>query len=132
VKLGVITNGISRDLEHGLQVMNEFGLEYAELQFVWGKEVGDLSPAEVSRVQDLVSMYKVKVSCISRAVFGGLLLDDLEVDSPVYLEQVSALRRCIDMAKTLDCPLVRVMSFRKETVTVQRSGMSLWARGTSS
>lgn len=71
MKLGVITDGISMDLEHALQVMNEFGLEYAELQFVWDKEVGDMSPAEVGRVQDLVSMYNVKVSCISRGVFGG-------------------------------------------------------------
>jgi len=34
MKLGVITDGIDRDLEHALKVMNETGLEYAELQFV--------------------------------------------------------------------------------------------------
>ena len=33
-KLGVITDGISRDLQHALTVINEFGLEYAELQFI--------------------------------------------------------------------------------------------------
>ena len=62
-KLGVITDGISRDFEHALDVMNEFGLEYAELQFLWDKEVGDLSTAKVSRVQDLVRAHDVKVSC---------------------------------------------------------------------
>ena len=31
-KLGVITDGISRDFEHALTVMDEFGLDYAELQ----------------------------------------------------------------------------------------------------
>ena len=41
-KLGVITDCISRDLEHALQVATEHDLEYAELQFVWDKEVGDL------------------------------------------------------------------------------------------
>ena len=34
MKLGVITDGIDRDLEHALKVMNETGLDYAELQFV--------------------------------------------------------------------------------------------------
>ena len=34
MKIGVITDGISRDFEHALKVMDEFGLEYAELQFV--------------------------------------------------------------------------------------------------
>ena len=35
MKTGVITDGISRDFEYALNVMEEFGLEYAELQFVW-------------------------------------------------------------------------------------------------
>jgi len=126
VKLGVITDGISRDLEHALQVMNEFGLEYAELQFVWDKEVGDLSSVEVNRVQNLISRYNVKVSCISRGIFGGLLLGDLEIDSPVYLKHVNALRRCIDMAKTLNCSLVRVMSFRKEMILFGSHGAEIW------
>ena len=43
MKLGVICDGISRDLAHTLTVMDEFELEYAELQFVWDKEVGDHS-----------------------------------------------------------------------------------------
>ena len=50
-KLGVITDGISREFEHALSVMNETGLEYAELQYLWEKDVGDLSDAEISRVQ---------------------------------------------------------------------------------
>ncbi|MBT5729221.1 MAG: sugar phosphate isomerase/epimerase, partial [Alphaproteobacteria bacterium] len=33
MKLGVICDGISRDLAHTLTVMDEFELEYAELQF---------------------------------------------------------------------------------------------------
>ena len=44
MKTGVICDGISRDLDHALTVMSEFDLEYAELQFVWDKEVGDHSP----------------------------------------------------------------------------------------
>ena len=113
-KVGVIADSISREFEHAVDVMNEFGLEYAELQFLWDKEVGDLSPAQVSRVQNLVEAHDVQVSCISRHIFGGLVVGDVDVDSPLYLEHVAALRRCIDMAKALDCPLVRVMSFRKD------------------
>ena len=42
MKCGVITDGISRDFEHALNVMAVFELEYAELQYLWDKEVGDL------------------------------------------------------------------------------------------
>ena len=47
MKTGVITDGISLDFEHALSVMDEYGLEYAELQFVWDKEVGFLEHEEV-------------------------------------------------------------------------------------
>ena len=50
MKLGVITDGISRDLEHALKVMNETQLEYAELQFVWDKEIGDQTPEEIQKI----------------------------------------------------------------------------------
>jgi len=125
-KLGVITDGISRDFERALDVMNEFGLQYAELQFLWDKEVGDLGPAEVSKVQDLVRAHDVAVSCISRHIFGGLSLSDLEEDDGVYLEHIGALRRCIDMAEALDCRLVRVMSFRKEMILFGSHGAEVW------
>ena len=66
VKLGVITDGISRDFERALQVMTEAGLMHAELQFLWDKEIGDLTPQEMDKAQDFIKRYQVTVSCISR------------------------------------------------------------------
>ena len=43
MKLGVICDVISRNLGHAVDVMDEYGLDYAELQFVGDKEVGDHS-----------------------------------------------------------------------------------------
>ena len=125
-KLGVIVDGISQDFEYALGIMNEFELEYAELQFLWGKEVGDLNSAEVDKVKALVNAYGVKVSCISRHIFGGLLMSEMHQDNSVYLEHLDALRRCIDMAKVLDCSLVRVMSFRKEMILFGSHGADDW------
>ena len=125
-KLGLITDGISREFEYALRVMNEFGLQYAELQFLWDKEVGDLSEAEINKAQDLIKAHGMKVSCISRHIFGGLNIGDLTPESPAYLEHIAALRSCIDMAKTLDCPLVRLMSFRKEMIIFGYNGADVW------
>lgn len=125
-KLGVITDGISRDFEQALTVINETGLACAELQFLWDVEVGDLSDAQLDRVQRLVAAHGVEVSCISRHIFGGLALGELETDSPAYLEQLAALQRCIDMAKALDCSLVRIMSFRKEMILFGSRGAEQW------
>lgn len=126
MKLGVITNGISNDLEYALQVMNEFALTEAELQFVWDKEVGDLTIAEIDRVGELLERYRIRTSCISRGLFGGMLIGPLTIDDPAYRDQIDALRRCIAMAKTLDCSLVRVMSFRKEMILFGSHGADIW------
>ena len=66
-KLGLITDGVSRDFEHALNVMAGAGLEYAELQFLWDKQVGELDEAELKRVGELLDSHQMKVSCISRA-----------------------------------------------------------------
>ena len=55
MKLGVITDGISRDFEHALKVMKEFDLEYAELQFIGNKEVGDMTDYQRARALALVN-----------------------------------------------------------------------------
>ena len=125
-KLGVITDGISRDFEQALAVINASGLACAELQYLWDVEVGDLSDAQLDRAQRLVAAHGVEVSCISRHIFGGLALGELETDSPAYLEHLAALRRCIDMAEALNCRLVRIMSFRKEMILFGSQGAEHW------
>ena len=125
-KLGVITDGISRELERALAVMNEVGLTQAELQYVWDKEVGDLSDKQLDRAQRLVAAHEVEVSCISRHIFGGLALGDLSPTAPVYRKHLADLNRCIDMAQALDCPLVRVMSFKKEMILFGSQGAEEW------
>lgn len=125
-KLGVITDGISRELEYALSVMNEFGLTQAELQFLWDKEVGDLSDAQLDRAQRLVQAHEVEVSCISRHIFGGLALSDLSEAAPAYRAHLDALGRCIDMALALDCQLVRIMSFKKEMILFGSQGAEVW------
>ena len=72
MKLGVICDGISRDLEHAVNVMDEFDLEYAELQFVGDREVGDHSIDEINQIRKLLYDRGKKVSCLSRHIFAGL------------------------------------------------------------
>jgi len=125
-KLGVITDGISRDFEHALGVMTKAGLEYAELQFLWDKEVGDLDADELARVKRLVSDYKVKVACISRHNFVGMGVNQTEVGDEQYNCHMDGLKRCIEMAQELECPKVRIMSFRREMILFGKGGAEHW------
>lgn len=125
-KPGIITSNISQEIEYALGVMKEFGVRYAELQYVWEKEVGDLDDAEVARIQALVAQHGVEVCCISRHIFAGLLVGKTEVGDEAHRGQMTSLRRCIEMAKALDCNLVRIMSFRKEMILFGSGGAEIW------
>ena len=125
MKLGVICDGISRDLDHALSVMDEFGLEYAELQFVGNTEVGDHTKQEIITIKKTLNKYNKIVSCLSRHIFAGLTSKTQpgDVDHQRHME---ALKRVIDMAHFLEAPFVRVLSIKKEQILWGKNGAEKW------
>tara|TARA_B110000196_G_scaffold273636_1_gene250141 strand:- start:904 stop:1188 length:285 start_codon:yes stop_codon:yes gene_type:complete len=94
MKTGVITDGISLDFEHALSVMDEYGLEYAELQFVWDKEVGFLEHEEVKRVKELLKRHGEKVSNICHHIFAGMRMTE-KPGGQLYQTHLDRLKRCM-------------------------------------
>ena len=103
MKLGVICDGVSRDLAHTVDVMDEFGLEYAELQFVGDKEVGDHSSDEIREIDILLRDRGKPVSCLSRHIFAGMRGDDLPGEA-LHIKHMDALKRVIEMAHIVSSP----------------------------
>lgn len=125
MKLGVICDGISRNLAHAVDVMDEFNLEYAELQFVGDKEVGDHSAAETSEINKLLRDRGKPVSCLSRHIFAGMTTANVVGDA-LHLKHMDALRRVIDMAHVVGSPLVRIMTPKKEQILWGSNGAEKW------
>jgi len=125
MKLGVICDGISRDLSHALSVMQEFGLEYAELQFVGDTEVGDHSKQEINEIKTLLERNNTPVSCLSRHIFAGMSSANVPGDK-LHNQHMDALKRVIDMAHTLSSPLVRIMTSKKEQILWGHNGAEKW------
>lgn len=130
MKLGVICDGISRDLAHTLTVMDEFGLEYAELQYVWDNEVGSHSKEEIAKIKDLLERHNKPVSCLSRHIFAGMTTANRPGDD-LHQKHMEALKRVIDMAHYLGAhergsPLVRIMTSKKEQILWGRNGAEQW------
>ena len=126
MRLGVITDGISRDFEYALDVLVEYGIAHAELQFLWDKEIGDLDAAESQTVKDLLAARDLSVPCISRHNFVGLGVQDATPADLDFIRQMDAFKRCLDTARALDCSLVRIMGFRKEMVLFGSGGAQHW------
>ena len=125
MKLGVICDGISRDLSHALRVMDEFDLTYAELQFVGEKEVGDHSKTEIDEIKTLLARHQKPVSCLSRHVFAGMTSVNRPGDA-LHTKHMEALKRVMDMAHMLESPLVRIMTQKKEQILWGRNGAEKW------
>ena len=107
MKLGVICDGISRDLAHTVDVMDEYDLEYAELQFVGDKEVGDHSAGEIREIDELLRDRGKPVSCLSRHIFAGMTIANTAGDG-LHTKHMDALKRVIEMAHIVGSPLVRI------------------------
>lgn len=125
MKLGVICDGISRDLAHAVDVMDEFGLTYAELQFVGEKEVGDHSASEIAEIDALLRDRGKPVSCLSRHVFAGLTTSNVPGDE-AHSRHMDALKRVIEMAHVVGSPLVRIMTNKKEQILWGHGGAEKW------
>ena len=125
MKLGVICDGISRDLGCAVDVMDVFGLTYAELQFVGDKEVGDHSAEEIREIDALLRDRGKPVSCVSRHIFAGMTTANVPGDD-LHTRHMDALRRVIDMAHVVGSPLVRIMTNKKEQILWGRNGAEKW------
>lgn len=125
MRLGVICDGISRDLGHAVDVMDEFGLEYAELQFVGDTEVGDHSKQEIIEIDQLLRNRGKPVSCLSRHIFAGMTAANRAGDA-LHSQHMEALKRVIDMAHVVGAPLVRIMTQRKEPILWGKNGAERW------
>ncbi|WP_298921129.1 sugar phosphate isomerase/epimerase family protein [uncultured Roseobacter sp.] len=125
MKLGVICDGVSRDLKHTVDVMDEFDLEYAELQFVGDTEVGDHSAEEIKDIDTLLRDRGKPVSCLSRHIFAGMTGANVPGDE-LHTTHMDALKRVIDMAHVVGSPLVRIMTPKKEQILWGHGGAEKW------
>ena len=102
MKLGVICDGISRNLKHAVDVMDEFDLEYAELQFVDDKEVGDHSADQIKAIDSLLRDRGKPVSCLSRHIFAGMTIDgDLVAQRYIVSSSVSIITSSFSSGSTI-------------------------------
>lgn len=125
MRLGVICDGISRDLVHAVNVMDEFDLIHAELQFVGDTEVGDHTKAEIQEIDGLLRDRGKPVSCLSRHVFAGITSENRPGD-PLHTKHLDALKRVIEMAHVVGSPLVRIMTQKKEQILWGKNGAEQW------
>jgi sugar phosphate isomerase/epimerase len=129
MKLGVMTNGVSEDFEYALSTMKKDGLRYAELQFIWGVEIGDHTEDQNRMIKELLNKYNIEVSVISKHNFMAMPVMTTDVNDEAYKKQIDNLKKCIELAKYFGTRLVRTMTFAKQMTIWGYHGASRWMAG---
>jgi L-ribulose-5-phosphate 3-epimerase len=121
-KLSVITDEISQDLGHALEIAaKEFGLAYVELRTMWNKNVINLDEKETAEVRRLLEKYGLQVTDIASPLFKtdwpGAPTSKYSPKSPQfgadysYAQQGEVLERSIAAAKALGTERIRCFDF---------------------
>ena len=106
LKLGAFTDEIGQDLKRVCKVLNEFGATGAEIRGVWDTPSQELTDAQVRDIKTIVADHGITV-CSLASPFGKCSLDSAEQ----VAQHMDFLRRCSDIARELDCRVVRGFAF---------------------
>lgn len=129
MRLAAITDEISQDFEHALDVLREYGVTGAELRGLWGTNIADLTVEQVQRAKQALRDRGIQVFCLATPFYKcdlayeteneGEAVGRMHLATPRGLEQqMDMLRRCIGLAREFETSLLRVFSFwRKEALT---------------
>ena len=121
-KLSVITDEISQDFGHALEVASkEFGLGYVELRGLWKKNVINLDEKETAEARRLLQQFGLQVTDIASPLFKtdwpGAPISSFSPKKPQFgadygfAQQGEVLERSIAAAKALGTDRVRCFDF---------------------
>lgn len=117
-RLAVITDEISEDLSHVLEVCTELGIHDVELRSIDGASIVDHSPASLQQIKSMLTDGGFRVCSIASPFLKTHINDDHvpvgNVHSAKELtreEHWDVLKRSLEVAHLLDAPIVRAFSF---------------------
>ena len=119
MRLCVITDEISQDLGHALDVMREYGCTDAELRNIYGKYIVDADADDLAKAKNEITRRGMTVPCIDTPLFKCELNNSgAEVTGATHGakertrdDQMHLLQHSIDLCKQFDAPFIRIFSF---------------------
>jgi L-ribulose-5-phosphate 3-epimerase len=119
--IGAITDEFSPDISVAAAAMHGLGMKGAELRVVGGKNIIDLSDAEIARTVEILHDNGLQVISIASPLLKCTLPDAPEVDSRfqqdifasknTFADQPRLAERAFEIAKNTGAKIVRVFSY---------------------
>src|SRR5664279_6587363 len=119
--VAAITDEFSPDLETAIRSMAELGMTGAELRMVFGKNIVDLSDAELARAIEIVRSAGLEIVSIASPLLKCVLPDSPEVDARFQQDMFAAVHtfadqprltaRALEIADRSGARIIRVFSY---------------------
>ena len=119
--IAAITDEFSQDIEAAVRSMAEIGMTGAELRMVFGKNIIDLSDAELDRACEIVARQGLEIVSIASPLLKCVLPDSPEVDARFQQDVFAAAHtfddqprltdRALDIAARTGARIIRVFSY---------------------
>jgi L-ribulose-5-phosphate 3-epimerase len=119
--VAAITDEFSQDIETAARAMTQIGMTGAELRMVFGKNIIDLSDAEVDRAREIAAESGLRIISIASPLLKCLLPDSPAVDARfhqdvfaaqhAFADQPRLVPRAREIAERTGAGLIRVFSY---------------------
>lgn len=131
MKISIIPNDLTMDLEAVFKMCVEEQIKYVELGYMWNKSILDLNEEEISKVKNLLNEYNIKVASIQTQIMkvfppGSVLSrfgsKHMHFD---YEFNKSHFDKAVELAKIFNAPYIVTYSFFRRGVKISEA---LWDR----
>ncbi|MCL6628320.1 MAG: sugar phosphate isomerase/epimerase [Armatimonadetes bacterium] len=140
MQLSVITDEISMDLQHSLDVMLEYDVRAVELRSLWNTNIADLTDDQVAKAKAALESRGMVVSCIASPLYKCDLVSDTgqaagqthQATDRTLSQQPELLERCIRLCDVFGTRLIRIFAFWKRgnlTEDIERQIVEALASG---
>jgi sugar phosphate isomerase/epimerase len=119
--IAAITDEFSQDMEKAVRSMSEIGMTGVELRMVFGKNIIDLTDAEVDRAREIAAQHGMQVMSIASPLLKCVLPDAPEVDARfqqdifaskhTFGDQPRLAERALEIAERTGALIIRVFSY---------------------
>ena len=103
-KISGFSDEIDSSIEKQFTVLNKLGISYFEPRGVDGKNISELSDAEVKNLKENMQKYGIKASSIGSPIGKMFLSEDFDAHFEIF-------KRVVKIAKELDTKYIRIFSF---------------------
>ena len=119
--IAAITDEFSQDIETAARAMAQIGMTGAELRLVFGKNIIDLTDAEVDRAREIAAESGLGIISIASPLLKCLLPDSPAVDARfhqdvfaaqhAFVDQPRLAQRALEIAERTGAGIIRVFSY---------------------